>query len=156
MATWSEFFDECPELAIPVRDRFAAHRHALLATLRADGSPRISGTETQFVLGHLWMGSMRDAVKARDLQRDGRFALHSAPDAAELSHGDAKISGVAVEIADESTIATWATELAQPPPGSLHLFRCDVLDVSLVQLKGDHLLITWWRYGVGVRRTERY
>ena len=44
MPSWSEFEAAAPELAARVRVRLDAHVHKTLATLRADGSPRISGT----------------------------------------------------------------------------------------------------------------
>jgi hypothetical protein len=37
-----------PELAGRVRAAFDAHGHEVLATLRADGSPRVSGIEARF------------------------------------------------------------------------------------------------------------
>ncbi|HEX6583242.1 MAG TPA: pyridoxamine 5'-phosphate oxidase family protein, partial [Thermoleophilaceae bacterium] len=77
MAGWSGFEAAAPELAERVRARLDAHVHKTLATVRRDGSPRISGTETQIVDGELWIGSMWQARKALDLQRDPRFALHS-------------------------------------------------------------------------------
>ena len=77
MATWDNFAAAAPELAAAARELFEAHTHLTIATLRKDGAPRISGIEAQFLLGDLWFGSMPGAVKARDLQRDPRFALHS-------------------------------------------------------------------------------
>jgi len=78
MATWSEFAAAAPALAERVKERFDAHKHKTMATIRKDGGPRISGTECQFQDGELFIGSMWKAVKALDLQRDGRFAIHSA------------------------------------------------------------------------------
>ena len=69
-----------------VRAAFDAHAHKVLATLRADGSPRVSGIEMQFVAGEPWLAGMPDSVKFADLRRDPRFALHSGsaePDAFE-------------------------------------------------------------------------
>ena len=74
MATWSEFAAAAPALAERVQERFDAHKHKTMATIRKDGSPRISGTESQFQDGELFIGSMWKAVKALDLQRDPRFA----------------------------------------------------------------------------------
>ncbi len=53
-----------------------AGRHKTIATLRADGSPRISGIECEFADGELRFGSMARARKGVDLRRDPRFALH--------------------------------------------------------------------------------
>jgi hypothetical protein len=77
MASWQEIAEQAPELATAVRERFAVRKHCTLATLRNDGSPRISGTEVEFADGQLWIGSMPRAVKALDLRRDPRMALHS-------------------------------------------------------------------------------
>jgi hypothetical protein len=78
MASWQEISRAAPDFEATVRAIFDAHKHKSLATLRQDGSPRISGTEANFVDGDLWLGSMWQSRKARDLLRDPRFALHSA------------------------------------------------------------------------------
>ena len=80
MPSWSEFEGAAPEFAAGVRARLDAHVHKTLATVRRDGSPRISGSETVWADGELWIGSMWQARKAADLQHDPRFALHSGSD----------------------------------------------------------------------------
>lgn len=101
MASWSEVEGEAPELAVRARAFFDANKHKTLATLRRDGSPRISGSEVEFADGEVWFGSMWRAVKALDLQRDGRFAIHSgSADPDEGWEGDAKLAGRAVEVDD--------------------------------------------------------
>ena len=77
MASWSEVEAQAPELAGLAREFLDAHTHKTMATLRRDGSPRISGTETDHRDGEVYIGSMWQAVKALDLQRDPRFAIHS-------------------------------------------------------------------------------
>ena len=72
-------------VAVPAR--FEATKHHVLATLRADGSPRVSGTEVQFHGVRPTMGMCPGPVKARDLQHDPRFALHSNP--GDSTHGRA-------------------------------------------------------------------
>src|SRR5687767_7823922 len=129
MPSWSEFESAAPELAARVRERLDAHTHKTLATLRRDGSPRISGTETQFEDGELWIGSMLDARKARDLQRDPRFALHSGSDEPTEWKGDAKLAGIAEQVTVED--------------GKSHRFRLDLTEVSTVGLDDEpkHLII---------------
>src|SRR5919199_4103618 len=102
-ASWREFAAEAPELAHEVRERFAVRKHCTLATLRADGSPRISGTEVQLTDDELEIGSMPGALKARDLQRDPRCAVHSptvdpVPGDDDAWPGEAKVAAVAVEV----------------------------------------------------------
>lgn len=46
MARWSELEAAEPDLAASARKLFDAHKHKVLATLRRDGSPGVSGIET--------------------------------------------------------------------------------------------------------------
>ncbi|MCU1429699.1 MAG: hypothetical protein JWL83_3699 [Actinomycetia bacterium] len=161
MSTWAEVTYETPELAARVRAIFDASKHKTMATLRKDGSPRISGTEANFYGSDIFVGSMYGAVKARDLQRDPRVALHSATVDTELTNGDAKISGRAAEITNPDEIAAFAranTEsTGQEPPGEFHLFRIDVSEIVLTRIGDppDHLVIEVWRAGRGTERIER-
>ena len=154
MATWAEIEAEVPDLAARARALLDAHVHKTLATLRRDGSPRISGTEIIVAEGEIWFGSMWKAVKALDLRRDPRFALHSGsldpPDWA----GDAKIAGRAVEVDDPAVVARVVT---QAPPGPLHLFRADITELSVVRLGDppDHLVIESWHPGRGQETITR-
>ena len=154
MTRWSEVETEVPELAARARRLLDAHKHKTLATLRADGSPRISGIELQFRDGDLWFGSMWQAVKARDLQRDPRFAIQSGSADPPGWNGDAKIAGRAEEITDPERVAAINGEDA-PSPG--HLFRLDVTELVVVALgdPADHLMIESWRPGQGVRTQRR-
>jgi hypothetical protein len=155
VASWSEFSAQAPDLADVIRARFGAHIHAVLATLRRDGSPRLSGLETCFSEGELWLAMMPDGRKALDLRRDPRFALHSAPEA-ELVDGDAKLNGLAIEVGDAATIARFVGSLPQPPPPSgVGLFRTDIIDASLTRVQGDELVIDSWRDGDSPRQTRR-
>src|SRR3954453_5478753 len=103
MASWSEVEAAAPELAERVQERFQATGLGLLATLRADGSPRISGIEPLFALGQLWLGKVIGSRKAVDLQRDARMALHNGTEEKQVRNGDARISGRAVEVTDEES-----------------------------------------------------
>jgi hypothetical protein len=155
MPSWSDFEAAAPELAETVRKRFDAHTHKTLATLRRNGSPRISGTETRLVDGELWIGSMWQALKARDLQRDPRFALHSGSDEPDDWAGDAKLAGVVEEITDPERVKAINGEAAAAGPS--HLFRLDLREVSTVGLNDERtaLVIEVWTPEGGVRRMER-
>ena len=155
MARWSEVRDAAPKLAERVEQRFGSYRHALLATLRADGHPRITGIETQFVLGDLWMGMMGGSRKARDLLRDPRMALHAALDEPVIPTGDAKISGLAEAVVDKDRIAAWRQTIEEMPEGPFHLFRVDVQEIVLVRPVADHLEIESWSEQRGLRLFER-
>jgi hypothetical protein len=162
VATWADVAGAVPELADAVRGRFEAHGLGLLATLRRDGAPRISGIEPLFT-DELWLGMMPDSLKSRDLHRDARFALHSATTDKNVTEGDAKIAGRAVIVAadDETTFgafrAAFAAATGYPPPdGPFDLYRCDVDEVSIVRPAGDHLDIDFWRARDGAHHVDRY
>ena len=154
VASWAEIEKEVPDLAGRALELFDAGVHKTIATLRRDGSPRISGTECLFVDGDLWLGSLWQAVKALDLQRDARFAIHSGSADPEVWKGDAKVAGVAEEITDPKRIKEILT---QAPPGPAHLFRADITELVLISLSADKkkLDIESWRPGRGVTRYER-
>ena len=154
MARWSEVEAQAPELTALAREFFDARTHKTLATLRRDGSPRISGTETDFRDGELFIGSMWQAVKALDLQRDARFALHSGSADPPDWRGDAKVAGRFEEVTDAARVAE-VNERAGPDPS--HLFRADVTEVVVVRLGDppDHLVIDAWHEGRGVSSLRR-
>jgi Recombinase len=77
VTSWSEFAAAEPAFAQRVLERFTLRKHSTVATLRHDGSPRISGTEVSFDSGELSLGVMPGSVKALDLRRDARMALHA-------------------------------------------------------------------------------
>ena len=159
MASWNEFSAAAPELAARVQAAFDAHLHKLLATLRRDGSPRISGIEATFKTGQLWLGMMPASLKAADLDRDPRFALHSAPIDLELKTGDAKVSGRAIRETDPAVIAAFFDQLQEErgmePPTDAGLFRADVQEVSITTVDGEELVIDVWREGSGGRERRQ-
>jgi enoyl-CoA hydratase/carnithine racemase len=163
MSTWTNVTRAAPDLAQRVQARFEASGLGLIATLRADGAPRISGVEAFFGLGELWLGMMPGSVKARDLQHDPRFALHAATADKHVTHGDAKVAGVAEEVTDADRRAAYQRAFAEHTgfdpgaTGAYHLFRLDVLEMVHVSLapEGDALLIERWSPGQPVTTVRR-
>jgi len=157
MATWNDVTAAAPELAASARELFEAHKHLTIATLRKDGSPRISGIEARFLEGDLWFGSMPDAVKARDLQRDARFALHSGTGDASDWKGDAKVAGRVEEVTEPDRRQAIFAAMGQADSGESHLFRAELHEVSTVRLgePADHLVIDSWREGEEPKRIRR-
>jgi hypothetical protein len=150
MTAWRDVEEAEPEFAQRVRALFDAHRHKTIATLRADGSPRISGIEAVFEGGELVFGSMANARKGADLRRDPRFALHSATiEPVEGSEarwpGEAKISGRAIA----------AGSIAEAADGDR--FHADIADVVHTHLNQEatRLVVEWWTPMHGLRWIER-
>jgi hypothetical protein len=158
MARFADVATEDPDFAARVRARFDAHRHKFLATLRADGSPRISGIEMSFVGGEPWIAGMRRSAKFADLRADPRFALHSGSPEPDAFEADAKFAGRATEVTDPEELQRYGAD-AGMPPGSMDfdLFRVDLEQVVLVHLNEERnaLVIASWRPGRGITRTVR-
>jgi len=135
-----------------------AHRHRMMATIRADGSPRISGIEVTISRGELWIGGIPGSLKFADLRRDARLALHSGSGDPPHFRGDARLSGRAISVADDSLKAAFLEDAGGGPPGPFELFRLDIAEASTVREADtkDHLLIEVWKPGQAVRRIERY
>jgi hypothetical protein len=158
MASFADVESAEPEFAARVRAAFDAHAHKVLATLRSDGSPRVSGIEMQFVLGEPWLAGMPDSVKFTDLRRDPRFALHSGSSEPDAFDGDGKLSGRAFEVTDADDRSRYATAAGIAPEDmGFALFRVELEQVVLVALNEEKtaLIISSWRPGRGLTRASR-
>lgn len=101
MITWEELETAAPLIAQLARVRFDATGVALLGTIRADGSPRISPIEPYLSQGQLLFGAMSRSLKTRDLRNDPRCVLHSAVAAPNAGDPEVKLYGHAAEAAPE-------------------------------------------------------
>ncbi|MFE7458532.1 pyridoxamine 5'-phosphate oxidase family protein [Streptomyces sp. NPDC057554] len=152
--SWDAFAAAEPVFADTVRRRFQLYKHHVLATLRADGSPRVTGLEADFRFGELLLGMMPDSRKALDLRRDPRFAFHANPGPdAEMNDGDVRVSGRAVEVTDPEFLARVIEDADPPQP--FHLFRAELTEVVRIGLDGDFLVIDSWRPGQALRTVRR-
>ncbi|MFI6283697.1 pyridoxamine 5'-phosphate oxidase family protein [Streptomyces sp. NPDC051018] len=143
---WSDFRKAEPEFAREAEARFGAYRHHVLATLRKDGSPRLTGLEITFQDGEVLLGMMPDSLKAKDLRRDPRFSLYGNPGPGDdMDGGDVRITGRATEVTDSALIARYTGQVRPPEP--FHLFRADVDEVVRVRVEGDRLAIRSWHPG---------
>jgi len=130
-----------------VRALLASRKHLTMATLRRDGSPRISGTEIEFADGQLRIGSMPGAVKALDLRRDPRVAIHGPTEDPPVGNasgwkGEAKLAGTTTEVGSGD---------------SAHRFLIDIQEAVITRLNeaGDRLVVESWTEARGYRIIER-
>lgn len=153
--TWAGFEQADGALAQRVMARLGSHRHAVIATLKADGSPRTSGMEAPIRSGNLWLGMTPGSRKAADLGRDPRFSLHGAPDTEDLAKGDARIDGTA-QLADAAQQDEFIAGHRYPidDPSIMVLYVATITRVVLVRVSGDSLLIESWTPAAG-RDTQR-
>lgn len=157
MAAWRDVESAAPEFAAAVQAAFDAHTHKVLATLRASGAPRLSGSELAFRDGDAWFGVMAGSRKLADLGRDRRVELHSAPCSEDLAGGDARLSGRALAARDAESHRRFSGNPGAGAP-DFDLFRLDITAVVLTRLGGtppDRLVIESWTPEGGWRRQER-
>jgi general stress protein 26 len=156
MARWADINAAEPEFASRAQVLFDAHKHKVLATLRRDGSPRVSGIEVTFADGEVWIGSMPESRKAKDLARDPRVALHCTSDDPPADpitwSGDAKLSGRAVVENDRERLKS----MSEGGDGSGILYRIDITEVTITRVGDppDHLDVDVWTPALGLRRLK--
>lgn len=154
MPPWKAIEQAAPGFAGRVQRLFDAGRHKTIATLRADGSPRISGIECEFKDGDLRFGSMTGARKGADLKRDPRFALHGPtfhPEECKNAWpGEAKIAGRAVLTGSLTTDGA-----GEQPDGEI--FVADITEIVITGLNAEatKLVVDSWTPEGGLRRVER-
>ncbi|MEU0375351.1 pyridoxamine 5'-phosphate oxidase family protein [Streptomyces sp. NPDC006283] len=153
-STWPAFRAAEPAFAESVQLRFEQYRHHVLATIRKDGSPRLTGLEVNFRFGDLWLGMMPGSRKAQDLLRDPRFALHANPGADDSTDGgDVRICGRAFEVTDAGEKARFVEDVKPPEP--FHLFGVELSEVVRTSVERDELVVRSWRPGGPVRVQRR-
>lgn len=162
MVTWSQFAAESPHVAAIFQRRHrAAGNLCFLATLRSDGSPRISPMEPRVFEDHLVLVGMPGTSKFRDLGRDPRFSLHTASIDPHVAEGDAKVWGRVARLDDPGFQARWAESVFQDSGYDLRdqrfdpFFVADLHGASSLEVVENALRITIWKPGEGERVVEK-
>jgi hypothetical protein len=155
--TWRELELAAPEIADLGRARLEQARVALLATLRRDGSPRISPVEPYFAQDQLLFGAMAWTLKARDLERDPRCTLHSAISGPDAGEGELKLYGRAIDADDDLRDACRDGWWHGRPAGSARVFSLSIDEAAFVSWKyeGDEMIVRRWSKDGGFRTTRR-
>ena len=134
MASWSDFAAAEPSLASAIRALLQQYGPGMgyLATVRADGGPRVHPVSPVITATGLYC-FLVDSPKRRDLERDGRYALHSYPP--EENDDEAYVSGRAVPVHDPAVITRLAEALRASPDVDWRLFEL-LIDVAMVRRHG--------------------
>jgi Pyridoxamine 5'-phosphate oxidase len=130
MASWSEFAAAEPRLAASIQALVHQYGPGLgyLATVRADGGPRVHPV-SPFINPDGLYCFIIDSPKRRDLERDGRYALHSFPP--EATDDEAYVSGHARLVTERERLERYATELRAEPAVDWRLFEFTI-DVAML------------------------
>lgn len=124
----ADFELQQPRFAALGRERLGGAGVVLVATIRKDGSPRISPVEPLFWKGDLWLSMGLGTMKARDLYRDPRVLVHSIVTNRDGGDGEFKVRGRAIAEDDPPVIVEAADGIAEelgwrPEVGKFHLFE---------------------------------
>ena len=145
-AGWDDLERGAPEIARLGMARLATARVAMLGTLRADGSPRISPVEPYARRGHLLVGAMAWSQKARDLLRDPRYVLHSVVSGPDFGEGELKLHGCADQAARGLREAVADAWWFDQPPARAVVFSLRIATALFVEWDLEHGLMTVRRW----------
>ncbi|HEY0607071.1 MAG TPA: pyridoxamine 5'-phosphate oxidase family protein [Herpetosiphonaceae bacterium] len=128
--SWNNLETADPELAAFGAERFASSGIAYLATIRDDGAPRVYPITPIIGEGRLFVFMEPTSPKGRDLQRDGRYAMHCAVENTGGGGGEFFIAGRAQLVEDPATrqLATKASSYA--PADRYILFELNLEQAS--------------------------
>lgn len=147
---WDELERRQPRLASVGRRRLIEPGVLLVATIRRDGTPRLSPVEPFVMDGALLLSMMWGSRKAADLLRDPRVLLHSIVTGRDGADGEFKVRGRAFVEDDPILQQRYAEQVGEqlgwhPVPGRFHLFSIDIDDVVYLRYDatGDQYLASW-------------
>ncbi len=138
-------------LAALGRQRLIEPGVVLVATIRRDGSPRLSPVEPFIMDGMLYLSMLWQSRKADDLLRDPRVLVHSIVTSRDGGNGEFKVRGTARVEGDPQLQSRYAAAVAaslgwQPEPGRCHLFSIDIETVVFIRYDdstGDQHVAAW-------------
>jgi hypothetical protein len=154
--SWSALERAAPDLARDGWARFERTRVALLGTIRADGSPRISPIEPYLLRGRLVVGVM-PSPKLDDLRRDPRCVLHSSVSDIDGSEGEFKIHGRAVPTDDPAVLGADGAWWVGRPRDRFEVFELEIEEGILVAWSTDmnRMRTLRWSPSGGTRDSTR-
>lgn len=152
---WAEFATGAPEMAALGREQLDMRRVVLIATVRRDGSPRISGAEAVMFEGDLFLAMMWRSRKAVDLRRDPRLVIHNPICSNSGDEVEFSLKGRAIEVHDAGlrrrfVKAVAATTTWKEP--HFHLFAIDIHSAAVVKYERGEQLVKVWPGGPERRR----
>lgn len=157
LGIWRDLELGAPEIARLGMERISTARVALLGTLRADASPRISPVEPYFVQGQLLVGAMTWSRKVADLLRDPRYVLHSAVTGPDSGEGELKLYGPAVEAGQDLRGAAAGAWWSAWPADKAIVFSLRIEQAVFIEWDTGHSSMTVhrWSPGSGYTQTSR-
>lgn len=158
--SFGELLRSAPEIAGPMVERFRSAGLGILATVRSDGSPRVSPVELMFVGDGLHIGMMPGSRKHADVARDPRVSLLTAVADRHDLGGEGKLFGRlrALGRAEADEILRSGAAAAGLDPEALAgspVFELLVEAAAWQRVEGESWVSATWSSAGGVRRYER-
>lgn len=135
MTGWLEFSQQAPELAAFGAARFGSGV-AYLATVRADGGPRVHPV-TPIMGEELFLFMEPTSPKGKDLQRDGRFALHCAVEDSGGGGGEFYVRGRA-QLTDDPLRREQAIRAASYAPQERYILFVLAVEFAFMNVYGGN------------------
>lgn len=157
---WADLERRQPQLAALGRRQLLDPGVVLVATIRRDGTPRLSAVEPFVLDGELWLAMLWQSRKAADLQRDRRVLVHSVITGRDGGAGEYKLRGAVREEPDRGVQQRYADAVAEAlgwraEPGRFHLFAVDIAEITFIRYEdatGDQFVTRWPQDREFVRR----
>ncbi|WP_433521341.1 pyridoxamine 5'-phosphate oxidase family protein [Nocardia pseudovaccinii] len=149
-APWSRVVDTAPEFATRVEALFRAFPNKTLATLRKDGTPRLSAVEVWLTREHAVLILMPQSMKARDVRRDPRVAVLSGSSGASDSPvwPNARLTGTAVPVTDPAQEAAILADAGVPTEmGASGVYLLDLDEVTDTRFSTEAMETNVWKDG---------
>jgi len=147
MTTWAEFAEAAPELAAFGERRFREAQVAYVATVRADGSPRVHPATPILWEGRLFLFMEPTSPKGHDLRREPRYAMHSLVTDQNGNPGEFHIKGRGQPV-DEPTVRARVAGAAPYEPAERYvLFEFSVEEAASTDYEGNEPVRRRWRAG---------
>jgi Pyridoxamine 5'-phosphate oxidase len=159
MARWADLAAAAPELTTSGQVLIDRFRFVYVATLRRDGTPRISAVEARIVEGELAMSMIPGTLKARDLLRDPRLAVNAPLQNPDDPNQELKLRGRAVEVhgdgLKESVAAAIEATSGWHPPLDWHFFSVDIDEAAFMTWNAGVMRMIRWSAERGLEQVER-
>jgi Pyridoxamine 5'-phosphate oxidase len=155
---WEDIERQDHRLSRVMHERLIGPGVLLVATVRRDGTARLSPVEPLVLDGDLWLSMLWQSRKAYDLLRDDRLLLHSIITTRSGTEGEVKVRGRALPVDDPASRRRYRDAVAilgwQPEEPEFHLFRVEITDVTIIRYapNGDQYTARWPSRIESVRR----
>jgi hypothetical protein len=144
MMSWKFLEEQQPELAAFGAERLNGNV-AYLATIRKDGSPRVHPITPIIGQGHVFVFMEPTSPKGRDLQRDGRYAIHCSVSDTSGASGEFILSGRA-QLCDSPELRALAIQLSSYAPADRYiLFELGLESAASTTYPGDQPVRRSWK-----------